>query len=68
MDDENFMESFKSKDVLYYLNNHIRDLADLKRNLNETTFQNLEKIWERYAYEGKLGRDEYLLYELQKFR
>ena len=44
MDDENFMESFKSKDVLYYLNSHIRDLADLKRNLNETTFQNLEKI------------------------
>lgn len=66
MDDENFMESFKSKDVLYYLNSHIRDLADLKRNLNETTFQNLEKIWERYAYEGKLGRDEYLALRIAK--
>ena len=31
MDDENFMESFKSKDVLYYLKSHIRDLEDLKQ-------------------------------------
>ena len=66
MDDENFMENFKSKDVLYYLNSHIRDLADLKRNLDETTFQNLEKIWERYAYEEKLGRDEYLALRIAK--
>ena len=49
MDDENFMESFKAKDVFYYLDCHIKDLSKLNNSLDEETYVNLEKIWERYA-------------------
>ena len=48
MDDENFMESFKAKDVFYYLDCHIKDLSKLNNSLDEETYVNLEKIWERY--------------------
>ena len=64
MDGENFMESFKAKDVFYYLDCHIKDLSKFKNNLDEKTYNTLENNWERYAYEHHLGRD-ILLYELQ---
>ncbi len=66
MDDENFMESFKAKDVFYYLDCHIKDLSKLNNSLDEETYVNLEKIWERYAYEHHLGRDEYLALRIAK--
>ena len=50
MDDKSFMESFKSKDVLYYLNSHIRDLADLKETLMKLHF----RIWR------KCGKDMHM--------
>ena len=66
MDDENFMESFKAKDVFYYLDCHIKDLSKLKNNLDEKIFENLEKNWEQYAYEQRLSRDEYLALRIAK--
>ena len=41
MKNEDFMESYKAKDVLSFITFHINDLTNIKKNLNDRLFEEL---------------------------
>ena len=66
MDDENFMEKFKAKDIYSFINYHIKDLVNVRNKLDEKMLNQLEKSWDKYSYENYLNRDEYKALRIAK--
>ena len=66
MDDQNFMENFKAKDIYSFINYHIKDLVNVRNKLDEKMLNQLEKSWDKYSYENYLNRDEYKALRIAK--
>ena len=66
MDDQNFMEAFKAKDIFSFINYHIKDLVNVRNKLDEKMLNQLEKFWDKYSYENYLNRDEYKALRIAK--
>ena len=66
MDDQNFMENFKAKDIYSFIDYHIKDLVNVRNKLDEKMLNQLEKFWDKYSYENYLNRDEYKALRIAK--
>ena len=60
MDQDNYMESFSAKEVHSFIDSHIKDLAFVKYNLNEKSFNEFEKMWDQYSKVQKIYGNDYI--------
>ena len=60
MTEDYFMESFSTKEVHSFIGSHIKDLAFVKSNLNDKTFNEFEKTWDLYAQVNRINEDNFI--------